>query len=295
VIPGAVGPAVGGAKALGLGVKETAAAIGIGMSCAPLAMMNAGTDAHFLESALMCLQGVMAAEMAKAGLRGNPDITRFLTNYLGKERVVPEKMVEDLGKRWILREIAIKKYPCCVLLHRYIDSVIELRKQHNLSLEGVKVIEVHASPGDVNCNRPDPKDENDMQFSFQHTLAAAMLRGDVGLKDMSPEAVSDSKLKEGRTKVNFVLHPELSSLYLEAPTRVVIKTNDGREFSRERQYAIGGPEEPLTAEQHRGLYYKFTQGILKEGDISRTADMILNLEKLKNVKELNEVLSTARK
>lgn len=290
LVPGAVGPAIGAAKALGLDIKETSAAMGLALSGVPLSVVNLGTDAHFFESALMALQGIMAAEMAKVGLKGNPDITRCLTDYLGRERVVPEKMVEDLGKRWMLREIQIKKYPCCIILHRQIDSVIELKREHNLSYEDVEVIEVHASSGDTICDRPEPKDENDLQFSFQHVLAVAISNGDVGLEHITLDAVVDPVLKEARKKVKFILHPELSGEYLMAPARVVIKIKDGREFSRERMYPLGHFKDPLTVEQFKGLYSKFARGILNDKDIPKTSKLILNLEKLRNIKELTEIL-----
>ena len=292
VVPGAIGPAVGAAKVLGLGVKETAAAFGLAMSGVPISMVNFGTDAHFFESALQCLQGIMATEMAKVGLSGNPDIATYLTAYLGKERVVPEEMVEDLGKRWVLREIQIKKYPCCLANHRQIDLVIELRKKHNLSFEDVEVIEVHSRrKGDIRNNRPDPKTVGDLQFSFHHNLGAAMLDGDVGLEHFTPEAVFDSRLKEARSKVKFIPAPDDSSEdFLDEPACVVIKTKDGRTFTGERKYAIGSFQEPLTLAQFRELYYKFTRGILFEKDISKTEELILNLEKINKVQEVTDFL-----
>ncbi|HUV59682.1 MAG TPA: MmgE/PrpD family protein [Desulfatiglandales bacterium] len=293
ILPGAIGPAIGASKALGLGVKETAAAFGLAMSGVPISMVNFGTDAHFFESALQCLQGIMAAEMANVGLSGNPDIATYLTNYLGKERVVPEEMVEDLGKRWVLQEIQIKKYPCCLANHRQIDLVIELKKEHNLSLEDVEIIELHSRrKGDIRNNRPDPKTVGDLQFSFQHNLGVAMLDGDVGLEHFTPEAVFDSRLKEARSKVKFIPAPEDSSEdFLDEPACVVIKTKDGRTFSRERQYAIGSFQEPLSLAQFRELYHKFTRGILSEKDISRTTELIFNLERLDTLKELTDILA----
>jgi 2-methylcitrate dehydratase PrpD len=290
-VSGAIGPAVTAARALGLGVQETTGAVGLATSGVPLSVHNYGTDAHYFESALMSLQGMMAAEMAKIGLAGNPDIGRYLTNFLGKERVVLEKIVEKLGGKWFISEIWIKKYPCCFLMHRQIDSVIELKKQHNLSCEEVQVIEVHTSLAEKVCDCLEPANEGNLQFSFQHVLAAAMLDGDVNLKHISDKAVNDPRLKDARSKVKLFFHPDLTIEFNKAPARVVVKMKDGREFSRERMYPIGHPtKEPLTTEQVQGLYAKFTKGILKEKDISRTTDMILNLERVKSMRELIDIL-----
>lgn len=52
----------------------------------------------------------------------------------------------------------------------------------------------------------------------------------------------------------------------------------------------GSLEEPLTMEQIRGLYVKFTNGILPDGYISETADALMNLESLPNVDRLTDML-----
>jgi 2-methylcitrate dehydratase PrpD len=293
LIPGAVGPAVAAAKAMGLGFEETAGAFGLALSGVPLSYINLRTDAHFFESALHSLQGIMAAEMAQVGLFGNPDIDQYLSNLIGKEKVARERMLEGLGERWMLREIMIKKYPVCTHQHRQIDLVIELMKKYNLSHKEIKVVEVHGSPADILCDNPDPKDENELNFSFQHNLAVATLDGDVGLERINKEAVNDPKLKEARAKVKFILHPELSNIVAKEPGRIVIKTKDGREFSGERMYPIGHPEEPLTLEKYKELYIKFTRGKLAEKDILVSGDLILNLETLDNIKQLSNILLCA--
>lgn len=290
-IPGAIGPAVAASRALGLNVKETIGAMGLAMSNAAISVTNYSTDAHYFESALISLQAIMAAEMAQRGLAGNADLAAFLTNFLGKDRVVPKKMVEDLGKRWDFCEIWIKKYPACFLQHRQIDSVIEMRKEHNLSYDDVKAIEVHTNLADKVLDRPEPKDEGDLQFSYQHTLSAALLDGDVTLDHISEKAVHDPRLKEARPKVKIVYHPELTIEFNQAPSKVIIKMKDGREFSRERQFPIGDPKhDPLTPEQVQGLFAKFCKGILKEKDIGKVADMIWHMEELKSLKELINIL-----
>ena len=291
LIPGAVGPAAGAAKALGLGTKETTSAIGLSMSNVPLSVTNFGTDAHYFESALQSLQGMIAAEMAKEGMSSNPNISTYLSNYLGKEEVAPERIVEDLGKKWMLRNIWVKKYPCCFLNHRQVDIVLGLRKKHNLSYEEVEKIIVHASPGDEPCNRPEPRTVGDLQFSFYHILGAAMLDGDVNFTHIDTDILTNQKYKEARSKVEVIVHPELSGEVMVAPARVIIKTKDGREFSGDRDYPIGSTNEPLTMDQFKELYIKFTQGILSEKHIRKTLNDIVNMEKLSDVGELMDILT----
>jgi 2-methylcitrate dehydratase PrpD len=293
IVPGAIGPAAGAAKAMGLNLRQLSDALGLAMSGVPLWLGSYGTDAHFFESALSCLQGMMAAEMAKMGLSGNADVATYLTQYLGADRVHPEKIVEDLGKRWMLKEICVKKYPVCFTMHRQIDMIIALKKTHNLSFEEVETIEIHAKRSrEEICNRPDPKNEGDLQFSFQHNLALAMLYGDVPLEHINPEAVEERKLKDARSKVKFVAayEPAATGSSMLEPAHVVVKMKSGRIFTEDRKYPIGHPKDPLTTVQIQELCSKFTKGILTKRDTAKTSQTILNLERQKNVMELMNVL-----
>ncbi len=293
-IPGAAGPAVAAAKALGLGVKEMTSALALATPNVPTTHLNFATDAHYFESSLHSLQGIMAAEMAKEGMTGNPDMIRYLSNMLGKDNVTPDKIVQDLGKRWLFCETWIKKYPCCFLQHRAIDALLDLKKEKKLSYDEVETIEVDISPIDQQCNRPEPKNEEDLQFSFQNVLGAAMVDGDVNLSHVHEDAVYNPKLKEARKKVKLIPHDDwpasLNAAMTEVPSHVTIKTKDGRKFEKERWRIVGSPEEPLNMEQIQGIYSKFTQGILPEKQIVRTREAIMNLEKLSDMEELMDIL-----
>ncbi len=89
-----------------------------------------------------------------------------------------------------------------------------------------------------------------------------MLKGDVGLEHITEGAVVDPLLRDARGKVKFILHPDLSGEYLKALAQVVIKTKDGKEFSQKKMHPLGHPTDPLTIDQFKGLYAKFTRGIL---------------------------------
>jgi 2-methylcitrate dehydratase PrpD len=291
LVPGAVGPAAAAAKAFGLDNNKATWALGLAMSAAPISFLNFGTDAHYFESAMQSLQGLIAGEMAQAGMNGNPAIGRFLSYLLGKEKVKPEAVIDDLGTRWVLEEIWVKKYPCCFGTHRQIDALLELLRDNDLAYEEIETVEVHVSRVDKILDRPEPKTLGDLQFSFQHALAAAMIDDDVNLGHFTPERVEDMELRNAREKVKVSVHYDWPSGTMESPAVIDLVLKDGRKLTKERQYAIGSPGEPLTKEQFRHLYRKFTQGILDDERVVQTADQILNLEGLDNVKPLMNVLT----
>jgi len=224
-------------------------------------------------------------------MSGNPDIGRYLSYSLGKEKVNPEAITEDLGTRWILEEIWVKKYPCCFGTHRQIDALLELMEDNNLANEQIETVEVHISRVDRILDRPEPKTLGDLQFSFQHALAAAMIDRDVKLEHFIPERVQNTGFKNSRDKVKVVVHNDWPTGTMQSPAVIDLILTDGRKFSKERQYAIGSPKEPLEKEQFSHLYQKFTQGLLNEESIKQTANQILNVEQLSDIKTLMNTLT----
>lgn len=291
LVPGAFGPAAGAAKALGLDEIQTRFALGLAMSSAPLSFLNFGTDAHYFESSIHSLHGLMAVELAVAGMDGNPEIGRYLTYFLGKENVDPEEITRNLGVEWRLQEIWVKKYPCCFGAHRQIDGLLELMREHNLSEEQIKEVEVHISRVDRVLDRPHPETLGDLQFSFQHILSAAMIDRDVNLSHFTDERVNDPCFAEARGKVKVTVHRDWPTGTMQSEALIVLELKDGRRLSRKRQYAIGAPQEPIAVEQFRSLYQKFTQGILPKEHIEKTANCIMDLENLENTNNLMEMLT----
>jgi 2-methylcitrate dehydratase PrpD len=288
-----MGPSAGVAKALRLSEEETMAAMGLALSGVPVAYVSFGTDAHYFETALHSLQALIAAELAKSGLVGNPDIVTYMSNFIGKEKVIPEEFVANLGKEWRIHDIWVKKYPCCFHMHRHIDGFLEIVKEKNISYGQVENIKVHISHLEEICNRSEPKTIGDLQFSFQNALAAILLDRDVNFSHIAEDKIHDPKYKEVRSKVEIIKHSDWLPKYaMETPARIEVKLKDGREFSKERKYAVGSPQEPLPMEQFKTLFIKFTKGIMSEEKIGWAADAIAHLEKLgvDDVQELNRVL-----
>lgn len=286
----AIGCAVTAAKAYGLSVEQTREAMGLALSSASMAEVSMGTDAHFFESALHAFQGLAAAEMARAGLTGNPDIGSF--EGLRAAGVPLERAGSELFQRWYFEEMWVKKYPVCFLVHRQIDAVIEICAAEDLAYEDIERVEVHTGPGDASCDRPDPKTVGDLQFSFQHTLAAAMLTGRVGLEEVAPAAISDPRFAEARRKVSVSIdHAIPFSVSLSEPTTVVIRTGDGRELRSERLLAKGSPMDPLTRDELNRLFWQFSAAALPEAEIERTLQTIWELDSLADAGELTETLT----
>lgn len=295
IVPSSIGPAALATRVLNLNVEQTTTCFGLAMSGVATCYVNFGTDAHFFETALQTVNGLIAAQTATLGLSSNPDIVKYLTNLLGKDKVNVDDLVGGLGSIFQFQEIWLKKYPCCLYTHRYIDGLLEIILRENVKYEQIQNITTHVAAGIMEiCNRPEPKTIGDLQFSYQHILASLAMDRDVNYKHIAEERIADPQFRAGREKVGVVVHPEwVARLPMETPARLVLKLHDGREFSSDRTYPTGTAKEPLTMEHVKALFHKFVGNVLPEAQKHYAADALANLEMLdkKEVKKLVGVLT----
>ena len=290
----AIGPAACAAKALSLDARQTETALGFGLGCVPITTANLGHDAHFFESATHGLQGLIGAQLAKEGLTSNPDLRLYKAMMLKDASL--EDITRDLGSRWLFCDQWIKKYPYFFGMHTFLDALQDLIKEHKLTYDQVKSIEAHISPFDKKCaDRPDPRTDGDVRFSYQHALGAMMLDGKINIWNSCAEAAAEPRYIEARAKVKTILHPDFSEhLCFADPSQVDVTLKDGKKLTKTRSVLKGAPAQRLSDAEFKDLYRNFCGGILPDGVIQTTMDMIWNLENLSNVEELMRLLTFGR-
>jgi 2-methylcitrate dehydratase PrpD len=282
VCPPSIGPAALAARAMQLDVGKTVSAFGLSMSGVPISYVNFGTDAHYFETSIQTLHGLIAAQGASIGLSSNADLHRYLTSLLGEENVDSQLITHKLGDEWQFTEIWVKKYPCCLYTHRYIDGFLELIRAHGLKSDDIAKVRIHVAAGAMEvCNRPDPQTVGDLQFSFQHLIGVTAIDGEVDYRHIQQHCVSNPVLKKERQKVEVIVRADWSSkLPVETPCLIEVDLGNGVVLTNNRQYPTGTLHEPLTLEFVQGLFKKFVGENLPDSDCEYAANAIGELEKL---------------
>lgn len=295
---GVMGAAITAGKALKLNSDQLKSAMGIAMGRASGFIVNFGSDAHYIESAGACRDGLMAAQFAQKDMTGNPDLEKWLLDlYSGYEdEIDTRKIVQGLGgPHWRVHEIWIKKYPCCFLTHRHIDMMLDILAEQNISDENIEGVEIDVGPVDYTCHRPRPKDTEDARFSFQHIMAALMLDGDIDSHHFTPEKLSDSRFQDAWQKVSVRNHEDWPAEFMSGVARITVSLKNGERVVKEKEQALGGPQFPLTQDQFKELYRKYTRTVLTSEDIEETWQIISNLEKMENLTDFLQKIVFPRK
>jgi 2-methylcitrate dehydratase PrpD len=290
---GVIGAGMVAAKALKLDKEMIKTTLSLSFTQGTGSYVNIGTGAHYLESAWSCRNGLVAAEMANLGFTSGMNLEKWLISLLGEDGVKLEAITDDIGKQpFFIHNIWIKKYPCCGLTHRQADSLFILIEENKFTAEDVAEIIVDVCSTDYEaCNRVDPTDIESSKFSYQHILSAVVLDGDIDMDTFTDMKINDPRFMAFRPKIRIIAHPEWGGGSNAGIARVTVRLKTGRTLVKEMEQPIGGNKNPLTSEQIVGLYRKYTRNILTEEQISRTVDIILDMENVQDLSELIDIIT----
>ena len=290
-----IGVAAAAAKMLNLSPEKTTMALSLAASQGIGIARQTGTGAHLFEAGAAGRNGICAATLAKHGFAGNPTI---LEGPSGLCDLVAGQPDFELTEGFRTLEIGMKKYPCCYQMHRQIDGMLELIKRYNISYDNVENVEVGLnSTVSLYLKYPEPETGEDARFSLPHGIAGCLLEGHVFFDTFTDEKVRDPKFKEARKKVKVTVHPEWKPGYFTFDSPLTIRLKDGTEYKKLCVTAKGDPSDKLSSDEIMKTYMDYVgfSGMLSEREAKRVAEMVLELDGVKDISELKDILTFPKK
>jgi 2-methylcitrate dehydratase PrpD len=172
---------------------------------------------------------------------------------MDSERPSLDQELQDLGTRWEIVDtgITVKLYPSCAATHPTLDAVLDLRRRHAVTTADVDRIDVAVdsiTPTVLIHSRPATGLE--AKFSMEYCVAAAIVRGVVGIDTFDAASLGDPEVQALLPRVTMRVDPGLDGV---APpltqSRVAIVLRDGRTISQEANGARGYPDRPASADE----------------------------------------------
>jgi len=206
--------------------------------------------------------GIVAVDLACSGITGPDSVLEgdygFFASHLAPVDVALDwdRAAVGLGERWYLPETAFKPYPCCQLLHSFIEAATSIRA--DLAADGVALSSVDriraglAEPGRSLVTLPVdrktlPGHPHEARFSLPYVLASALVHGRVDLASFRPLALVDPQVRQLASRVVAVDDPE--SDYPVHDPAVVEVDAEGRTWRLRVPFHPGSPEAPLGTER----------------------------------------------
>jgi len=295
---GSWGSAAAASKVLGLDETKIVNALSIAGGVTPAATFEAfrvGSDLKNLYMGFANLNGIMAALLAEKDFTGTPTI---IEGELGFAKIAAkeynlERLIEGLGEKFEIRNCSIKLHSCCRQVHPTIDAILDLRNKYGIGPEDVEEIIVRTFSVAARANNPDPKTITAAKYSIQYVVAVALIDGEVSIRQFTEKKLKDPQVLNLLKKVKVVADEKLDRLYDEKwPAIVDVRTKDGKEYSEYISLPRGEPENPLSMAEIKEKFMGLATTALSNEKSEELFKMIINLEKVENIGELSELLTS---
>jgi len=252
---GAMAAAAGVAAALRLDRRGIVNALGIAGSMASgvIEYLAEGAWTKRMHAGWAAQSGLRAALMAKHDFIGPRTVFEGVHGlFHGFARTTKgnyDALVIDFGERWVSEALAFKPYPCGTMTHPYIDCARRLAARIDPDAVGELVCEV--GEGTVHrlweplAGKQRPSNGYGGKFSTPYCIAAALVRGNVGLGDFTDAAVKDPRVLAVAAKVRYIVdadnpYPNNFTGHIRAVMA------DGTVIEERQPHMRGGAHEPLT-------------------------------------------------
>ncbi len=236
--------------------------------------------------------GVFAAMLAREGYTGTEAV------FEGKEGFMHcfgEGWDEDAllgglpgtpgGRPWKILECGMKAFPTEALTHTHLSATLKAMKKNGLAWREVEEVTVTtiARAYDILFDpakyRPESRETAD--HSLPYCLAAAIVDGKISTASFSDEKIQDPAVREVIDRIKGEASLEFEEMFPEKqPSRVRVKTKDGREFAEYLEYPKGDPREPMTLEDLEAKFEGLSAGRLDSARREEVKQLIFACEDL---------------
>jgi 2-methylcitrate dehydratase PrpD len=258
-----------------------------------LQMVWDSTIAFKLLQGLSARNGIFSAQLAKAGWTGPEDALFSQFGYFkmfteGCQK--PEALYRDLGKKYY-SDGTFKPYPCCRITHAAIDCALALVHQHGIKAQDIREAVLYVSAGGLDhvCGHPFKTGSfphGNAAFSFQYTLATALLNGSVKPEHFTEEAIRAPQINAFINKIKLA---ELPGAELHSAKLTVLLKND-KEVTESCEVAKGDSlGNPMSKDEIIAKFWtnvEFSQTVTRQ----KAEELLALLEKLEKLDSVNRIV-----
>jgi 2-methylcitrate dehydratase PrpD len=269
---GALAAAGGVCAALGLPAPAIASALGIAGSMAAgiIEYLAEGTSTKRMHAGWAAQSGIRAALMARGGFDGPRTVLEgqhgFYRAFAPSVKPDFEPLRRDLGRTWVMEQIAFKPYACGTMTQPFVDCAIELAQQ-GVRADDITGIMCEVGEGTVHrlweplAVKHRPPTPYAAKFSTPYCMAAGFFDGRAGFAQFTQARIEDTAVLALASKIRYSINPDDEyprnfTGHLRATLR------DGSQREVRRPHMRGGVHAPLSQEE---LDAKFMDNVLYGG------------------------------
>lgn len=249
---GVIAAAVACSQMLGLNHGQITSAIGLAVAQAGGLRANFGTMAKCFQAGQAAASALRAVALARRGFTGSDqalDGSVGFTNVYCQGESLTE-YVATLGEsplETVASGLDVKRYPNCYATHRTIQAILELRRQHGLTLADVESASVVTSRrAQVPLIYSRPKTGLEGKFSLQYAVTAALNDGELTLSTFTDAMVMRPEVQDFLPKVQT---SEDDGSPLPRWAKVTLRLRNQTELTHRVETLKGSNADPLSDDE----------------------------------------------
>jgi 2-methylcitrate dehydratase PrpD len=285
-----LGAVAAGARLRGLNLDETSRALRIAATLVLTPSYTnavAGATALNVAGGMSGFAGALAPDLALAGLEAQDNAIEEAFSSLVGDGFQPEKMVDDLGKRWEIARNYFRLRACCNPIYAALDALEDALAELRPSPDEIERIDVATYRFASVMRNPEPKNYFGAKYSLPHAAAALVVRGNAGYASFTDSVVHDPVIAALRRRVHITEDGRFTAMAPQLkPARVTLILKDGRQASRQCDSPRGDYQRPYQESEVREKFRELAGLVLTRDGVNAVERAVDQCDRLSSVRDL---------
>ena len=232
--------------------------IAYGQVCGTMQAHTEGTSLLAMQMGFNACNAFVACDLAAHGFDAPKNVLEGPFGYfkLFEAGGSPERVAQDLGRRWFITELAHKPFPSGRATHGIIEACLELRRQYGIRADTIDHVTARVPPLVRHLVGRPPQDQmsaNYARLCASYAAACALLKGSVGFEDFTSRAYRDAQT-QGLARRIAIEVCDAGDPNALTPIEVDIGLRDGTRHTSRLDVVYGNPAKPLSRDDHLGKF-----------------------------------------
>ncbi len=276
---GAISGAAVAGKLLGLDKKRLFHAMGTAEYHAPIAPMMKGIATPSMGKDSIgwgALVAILSVLMAREGFTG---ITPLFDD-------TPEsEWVENLGREYKMMNVYFKPYAACRWAQPAVVGSLKIIRENRISYRDIRDICVRTFEAATKLPCTPPENTEQAQYNLSFPVAAALIDGEVGPKQVLPPRLYNSQILDLADRVHTDVSINFEKMFpSKAYSEVIIETHQGKIFNSGPVEAMWEPPDTLPSDSElEEKFHWLVDPVLGQEKADPLAALIWDLDKMEDL------------
>lgn len=271
---GAVAGAAAAGRIMGLNAVTLRHAMGAAEYHAPIAPMMKGIKTPSMGKDSIgwgAMVAMLSVLMAREGFTGIEPLFADTPN--------PE-WIENLGHDWQIFHLYFKPYAACRWAQPAVDGALKIKDEQGVMPSDIQAIRIRSFDAACALSTRPPANTEEAQYNIAYPVAAALIDGQVGPRQVRPPRIFDEEIRDLLSKITTEVGQEYESAYpAKTYAEVVIQTIRGEIFASGRMEPRWEPPDTLPTDQElETKFHWLADPVLGESCCDELLGLIWNFE-----------------